>query len=66
MKSHEEPEFGWQHGYGAFSVSEAHANAVVSYIQNQHEHHKKWSYQEEFRKLMQEIGVEIDERYVWD
>lgn len=58
--------FSWQGGYGAFSVSASHADDVVRYIQNQEEHHRKVSFQEELRRLCEENGVEIDERYVWD
>ena len=59
-------EFSWQAGYGAFSISNGHVNAAVRYIQNQEEHHKSISYQDEFRALMEEAGMVIDERYVWD
>ena len=40
--------FSWQRGYGVFSVSESRVGAVRSYIENQHEHHRKLSFQEEF------------------
>lgn len=58
--------FSWQSGYGSFSVCEAHAAAVIKYIQNQEEHHKKHSFQDEYRKFLEEYGVAYDERYVWD
>ena len=60
------PDFAWQSGYGAFSVSYMSIDAAMAYISNQDEHHGNLSYQDEFRKLMAENGVEIDERYVWD
>jgi putative transposase len=41
-------EFGWQAGYGAFSVSESNVPAVTEYIANQDEHHRMRSFQEEF------------------
>ncbi len=59
-------EFRWQSGYGAFSISPSHIDAVVGYIQNQEEHHKRESFQNEFRRLCRKYGIEIDERYVWD
>ena len=59
-------DFHWQLGYGAFSVSPSHVEEVKVYIANQEEHHRKESYQDEFRRLCREHGVEIDERYVWD
>ena len=59
-------EFHWQAGYGAFSVSQSHADAAVRYIQNQGKHHKKVTFQEEFRELLRRYQIEYDERYVWD
>lgn len=58
--------FFWQDGYGAFSVNPSQVDRVINYIQNQHEHHKKKTFQEEFRSFLEKYGVEYDERYVWD
>lgn len=58
--------FYWQTGYGAFSVSPSHIDALTKYISNQEQHHRKESFQDEFRRLCAKYGVEIDERYVWD
>jgi len=58
--------FHWQTGYGAFSVSQSNATAVVRYIQNQAEHHRKESFQSEFRKFLERYQIPYDERYVWD
>ena len=59
-------DFHWQSGYGIFSVSESNSEEVKRYIANQVEHHRKMSFQDEFRQLCQRHGIEIDERYVWD
>ncbi len=59
-------DFHWQQGYGAFSVSPSHVPALIEYITNQEEHHRRKSFQDEFRRLCKKYGVEIDERYVWD
>ena len=59
-------DFHWQSGYGAFSVSPSHVDALKEYIVNQEAHHRKESFQEEFRRLCRKYGVAIDERYVWD
>ncbi len=59
-------DFHWQSGYGAFSISPAHVDAVCEYIANQEEHHRRESFQEEFRGLLKKYGLEWDERYVWD
>ena len=58
-------EFYWQDGYGAFSVSPGHVDPLLVYIANQEEHHKKESFQDEFRRLLKLYGLEWDERYVW-
>lgn len=57
--------FYWQEGFGAFSVSHSQIGAVRRYIQKQEEHHKKWSFQDEFRRLLDACGIEYDERYIW-
>jgi putative transposase len=59
-------EFAWQAGYGVFSVSESNVASVRKYIEEQEEHHKTRTFQEEFRLLCERHGIEIDERYVWD
>ncbi len=58
--------FHWQNGYGAFSVSQSLAGRVDKYIERQPEHHRKMTFQEEFRMICAKHLVEIDERYVWD
>lgn len=58
--------FFWQDGYGAFSVNPAEVDVVKRYIQNQHTHHQKQSFQNELRSFLKKYRVEYDERYVWD
>lgn len=57
--------FSWQEGYGAFSVSASQVPVVKKYIQNQEEHHRKRSFEEEFVALLRNCGIEYDERYVF-
>jgi putative transposase len=59
-------DFYWQLGYGAFSISPGHVDALIGYISNQAEHHKTETFQDEFRRLLKKYKVEYDERYVWD
>lgn len=59
-------EFYWQGGYGAFSVSQSGVEELRQYIRNQREHHKRVSFQDEFRALLRRYEIEFDERYVWD
>ncbi len=55
--------FGWQQGYGAFSVSESRRHAVIDYIAAQKQHHRKWSFEQEFPTLLRNSGIEFDPRY---
>ena len=59
-------DFHWQAGYGAFSISPSHVETLKQYIANQEEHHRRVTFQNEFRRLCRKYGVEIDERYAWD
>lgn len=59
-------KFGWQNGYGVFSICRSEIEKVKNYILNQEEHHKKISFQDEYRKFMKDYEIEYDERYVWD
>ena len=58
--------FAWQAGYGAFAVSESNVPAVREYVANQQEHHRKKSFQEEYRAFLERHRIAFDERYVWD
>ena len=59
-------KFGWQIGYGAFSVSESRVRGVRNYIQDQERHHRGRTFKEEFVSLLKKHGIEYDERYLWD
>jgi putative transposase len=59
-------DFYWQAGYGAFSVSQSSVESVKQYIQEQEAHHRRVTFQDEFRLFLKKHGVEYDERYVWD
>ena len=58
--------FGWQTGYGAFSVSQSSAPSVVKYIREQEKHHLRVSFQEEFISFLKKNRVPYDERYIWE
>ncbi|HUE80945.1 MAG TPA: IS200/IS605 family transposase [Pyrinomonadaceae bacterium] len=59
-------KFSWQGGYGAFSVSQSNLENVIRYIENQDEHHRRVTFQDEYRAFLKAYGIEYDERYVWD
>jgi len=58
-------EFAWQEGYGAFTVSPDRVEPVKQYILHQEEHHGRMTFQEEYRRLLEESGTPFDERYLW-
>lgn len=58
--------FYWQDGYGAFSVNPSEIDTVIAYIANQHEHHSKKTFQDEYRAFLKKYNVEYEEKYVWD
>ena len=60
------PDFQWQAGYGAFSVSQSNSDAVRRYIEDQEAHHRKITFKDDLRALFRRHGIEFDERYLWD
>lgn len=58
--------FYWQYGYGSFSVNPSEIDIVVDYIDNQREHHKKHTFEEEFLAFLRKYNVEFEEKYIWD
>lgn len=65
-KGDEFSNFYWQDGYGGFSVNPSEIDVVTNYIANQKEHHKKMTFQEEYRAFLKKYKVAYDERYIWD
>ena len=59
-------DFAWQTGYGEFSVSPIHVEAVREYIRQQPEHHRQEDFQAEYRRFCEKNGRPLDERYAWD
>jgi len=58
--------FGWQTGYGAFTVSESVASTVTNYIHTQPEHHRTRTFQDEFVELLTRHGIDYNPKYLWD
>jgi len=54
---------GWAEGYAALTYAWCDKQKIINYIMNQQEHHKKVTFMEEYRRLLEENGVEIDKRY---
>ncbi len=66
MKQQGSKKFYWQRGYGAFSIGRSQVPAAKRYISTQKEHHKKQTFQDEFRQLCRKYEVDLDERFCWD
>lgn len=62
----QQPQFFWQSGYAAFSVSQSSIEQVRRYINHQPEHHRETTFQDELRVLLERHQTEYDERYLWD
>jgi len=65
-KGREFRNFHWQSGYGAFSIGQSQVPTLKRYIGRQKEHHRRVTFQDEYRKFLKAYAVEYDERYVWD
>jgi putative transposase len=65
-KSQDLADFAWQSGYGIFSIGYSQIESVRRYISGQEAHHRKISFQDEFRQLLKRYEIEFDERSVWD
>ena len=55
---------GWQIGYGAFTYSAKEKDVLINYVKNQEKHHSKKTYKEELIEILNEQGVEFDEKYL--
>jgi putative transposase len=59
-------DFAWQNGYGIFSIGFSQIDGVKNYIATQEDHHRRISFQDEFRQFLRRYEIEFDERYAWD
>ena len=59
-------KFGWQDGFGAFTVSISQRDRVAAYIENQMQHHASESFENEYLLLLKKHQVEYDEQYIFD
>ena len=59
-------KFGWQTGYGVFSISESQLSKVITYVANQKAHHREKSFQVEFTGFLEKHNIDYDAQYLWD
>ena len=56
--------FSWQEGYSIFSVSWTHREVLLRYIANQEAHHRKMTFADELKRLLEKNGVKYDPRHL--
>ncbi len=59
-------KFSWQEGYGVFSYSHSHIDAVVKYVLNQEKHHQKKTFKQEYHQLLEKFEIPFEEKYLFD
>ena len=59
-------KFNWQEGYGVFSYSHSHIDAVVKYILNQEKHHRKKTFRQEYHQFLEKFEIPYEEKYLFD
>lgn len=65
-KGREFKNFHWQKGYGAFSIGQSQVVTLKRYIRSQKQHHRRVTFQDEYRTFLKRYEIDFDERYVWD
>lgn len=58
-------KFSWQHGYAAFSVSQSQIDKTIHYIKNQHQHHQKLSFADEYKHFLEAYQIQYDQQYIF-
>ncbi|GAC1309206.1 MAG: hypothetical protein NVSMB24_24280 [Mucilaginibacter sp.] len=59
-------KFKWQEGYGVFSYSHSHIDAVIKYVLNQENHHQKKTFKQEYLNLLQKFEIAFEDRFLFD
>jgi putative transposase len=65
-KGREFRNFHWQRGYGAFSIGQSNVASLKRYITSQKQHHRRLTFQDEYRKFLKAYGIDYDEEYIWE
>lgn len=59
-------KFQWQAGFGAFSYGQSQLDVVISYINNQEQHHRKKSFKEEYIEMLTKFKIDYNEKYLFE
>ncbi len=65
-KGEEFRNFYWQGGYGAFSISDSDLPRLIRYLDNQHEHHQKKAFKEEYVAFLEEYKMNYNPQFLWN
>ena len=57
--------FEWQAGYGCFSYSRSHVDAVYHYIRDQKKHHRRMNFREEYIKMLEKFDINYEVKYTF-
>lgn len=55
--------FHWQDGYGAFSIGQSQIPQTITYIQNQKEHHRQNTFEQEYKSFLEKHGISYNEKF---
>ena len=58
-------DFAWQEGHGAFSIGISGVADTIAYINEQEQHHRTRTFEEEYLEFLKKHDIQYDERYVW-
>ena len=56
----DQQSFEWQKGYGAFSIGVSGIEDTIAYLENQREHHKRVTFQDELASILRKHAIEFD------
>jgi REP element-mobilizing transposase RayT len=56
---------GWAEGSCALTYSYRDRDMIIEYIKNQKEHHRKVTFEDEYRHLLHEAGIKPDEHFIF-
>lgn len=57
--------FIWQEGFGAFSYKKSDIPTICRYIENQEKHHQKLNFLDEYKSILDEFGIDYNEKYLF-
>ena len=58
-------KFNWQDGYAALTYSKSQLPRLIKYVENQQVHHKKKTFLEEFRRILEKSEIEYNPKYLF-